>query len=505
MRDAVRMILVALSLSSFCTSTVYERCGQEFDVIGCFTQTTKAERFNKTLSHVDWWRYDHKSFEMLLCKCSAKAREKGYIAFTFHDYVECHGTDDYKEYTDLITNEDRASDECINEEYELCDNGQKYCMGGPYEQYIYKLNYTGSGIFTQWSSFGNCSKPCGGGIQYRTRVCASGGNDCVGSTREERECNMEKCPPPPLTPIPPKTCRWGNWTKYSSCSQSCGEGFQKRTRKCDDGPQVPGGEQCVAESEQIESCFVRDCPDVNHWGPWSSYTTCSKTCDEGKKSRKRVCIQANPPNKDKSKDTCHGDQMEYTTCNLRLCLMKPTCYHKYTPWSLDESGNPEALSYHKIHCADWHVLNRVRLDRNMFKNRYRYYYRCCHSQLPCDDSQTKNKPTLNNGTMVSLDQQPVHCGKFGVSYLKLNTIMDKKQYLSYTFECCRPRNELAGTICYKGNTGFKKRKALDEHSISCTKDDRYFIANFNLKINHTQDSVRYDYECCRIDPTVKNF
>lgn len=42
-----------------------------------------------------------------------------------------------------------------------------------------------------WSSWGKCSKNCGGGEQTRARKCFA--KDCDGSTRETRSCNMFEC------------------------------------------------------------------------------------------------------------------------------------------------------------------------------------------------------------------------------------------------------------------------------------------------------------------------
>ena len=48
------------------------------------------------------------------------------------------------------------------------------------------------GNYGQWSSYGECSKPCGGGTQVRTRKCD--GDDCFGPNQNFRQCNKQKCP-----------------------------------------------------------------------------------------------------------------------------------------------------------------------------------------------------------------------------------------------------------------------------------------------------------------------
>ena len=53
------------------------------------------------------------------------------------------------------------------------------------------------GKLSEWSEWSECSANCGGGIQTRSRVCIKPseniGKDCVGSLKEERDCNTLPC------------------------------------------------------------------------------------------------------------------------------------------------------------------------------------------------------------------------------------------------------------------------------------------------------------------------
>jgi len=56
-----------------------------------------------------------------------------------------------------------------------------------------------NGGYSQWSSYGSCSKACGDGIQTRTRSCtkpapAHGGDECEGESSQERDCKVKECP-----------------------------------------------------------------------------------------------------------------------------------------------------------------------------------------------------------------------------------------------------------------------------------------------------------------------
>ena len=56
-----------------------------------------------------------------------------------------------------------------------------------------------NGNWGKWGSFGSCNKPCGTGIQQRSRSCTNpkpdhGGKSCPGSSINSRYCNTHKCP-----------------------------------------------------------------------------------------------------------------------------------------------------------------------------------------------------------------------------------------------------------------------------------------------------------------------
>ena len=44
----------------------------------------------------------------------------------------------------------------------------------------------------QWTAWSNCTKSCGGGMRFRTRMC--GGSGC---TVQRESCNTEDCNPEP--------------------------------------------------------------------------------------------------------------------------------------------------------------------------------------------------------------------------------------------------------------------------------------------------------------------
>ncbi|XP_067872497.1 A disintegrin and metalloproteinase with thrombospondin motifs 10 [Heterodontus francisci] len=56
------------------------------------------------------------------------------------------------------------------------------------------------GAWGPWSSWGECSRTCGGGVSYSGRQCDSprptiGGRYCLGERKRFRSCNIDDCPP----------------------------------------------------------------------------------------------------------------------------------------------------------------------------------------------------------------------------------------------------------------------------------------------------------------------
>ncbi|XP_061117399.1 A disintegrin and metalloproteinase with thrombospondin motifs 3 isoform X1 [Conger conger] len=53
---------------------------------------------------------------------------------------------------------------------------------------------------------------------------------------------------------------WGVWTKYGSCSRSCGTGVRFRTRQCNNPAPSNGGQDCPGVNYEYQLCNTEDCP-----------------------------------------------------------------------------------------------------------------------------------------------------------------------------------------------------------------------------------------------------
>ncbi|XP_019614624.1 PREDICTED: coadhesin-like [Branchiostoma belcheri] len=66
------------------------------------------------------------------------------------------------------------------------------------------------GMWSTWMTWSTCSQSCGGGTQARQRACnnpapANGGNACVGSQEQSRQCSTWACPVAPIITQDPES------------------------------------------------------------------------------------------------------------------------------------------------------------------------------------------------------------------------------------------------------------------------------------------------------------
>uniref|UniRef100_A0A8C4HKH5 Adhesion G protein-coupled receptor B2 n=1 Tax=Dicentrarchus labrax TaxID=13489 RepID=A0A8C4HKH5_DICLA len=139
---------------------------------------------------------------------------------------------------------------------------------------------TGDPAAEEWSQWSVCSLTCGQGWQVRTRSCVSSpyGTLCSGALRETRMCNnTASCPVHGL---------WEEWSSWSLCSVTCGRGSRTRTRKCVNGG---GAVACGRPDIQTKLCNIAVCPVEGQWLEWGPWSGCSVTCNTGTQERQRRC------------------------------------------------------------------------------------------------------------------------------------------------------------------------------------------------------------------------
>ncbi|CAE7594533.1 SPON1 [Symbiodinium necroappetens] len=190
-------------------------------------------------------------------------------------------------------------------------------------------------ILAGWSEWSPCSASCAGQSQ-RTRQLPSDQTSCFmavpeGQTvHEVRACGVQQCEQ--------ETCTLSSWTTWSQCSQPCGDGIHSRSREV---VSTSYHSVCSEALEEVRPCHIRECIAVDCvWADWDHWSACSCTCGGGTKRRNRV-IQQSPRHggklcepKDKGEiapcatqtcDICVDGRsgQGWRGCHKRVCLSVP--------------------------------------------------------------------------------------------------------------------------------------------------------------------------------------
>ncbi|XP_071373120.1 hemicentin-1, partial [Centroberyx affinis] len=168
------------------------------------------------------------------------------------------------------------------------------------------------GKWSSWVSWGTCSVSCGGGTRQRTRLCASPAPQHGGRQCEGNDVHIDFCNSDPC----PIHGNWGPWSSWGSCSRTCNGGQMRRYRTCDNPRPANGGRACAGADTQIQRCSTANCPVDGSWGSWQPWGDCSASCGGGERTRVRLCNSPSPSN---SGRPCPGDSSQLSRCNTQAC------------------------------------------------------------------------------------------------------------------------------------------------------------------------------------------
>lgn len=166
------------------------------------------------------------------------------------------------------------------------------------------------GVWLNWTNWSECSLTCQTGTQSRSRACDGpfhDGADCPSEEGQETQnCNEELCP---------VDGTWLNWSTWQDCSEPCGTGSQIRIRGCY-GP-FHNGNNCPSdEGTESQDCNTQFCPVDGIWSSWQNWSLCSTTCGDGTRSRTRPCFgpfhlgQPCPLGADLENESCNLEECE---------------------------------------------------------------------------------------------------------------------------------------------------------------------------------------------------
>ncbi|KFB39608.1 AGAP004201-PA-like protein [Anopheles sinensis] len=77
-------------------------------------------------------------------------------------------------------------------------------------------------------------------------------------------CQKGQCVPIDRTVLQPQNGGWGAWSSYGPCSRNCGGGVQNRTRECDSPRPRNGGKFCAGLRVDYRPCNTQPCPDSRY-------------------------------------------------------------------------------------------------------------------------------------------------------------------------------------------------------------------------------------------------
>ncbi|KAL9961868.1 hypothetical protein ACROYT_G030900 [Oculina patagonica] len=121
---------------------------------------------------------------------------------------------------------------------------------------LYDCQTTSFG-WTSWSAWTPCDDNC---YRTRDRYCYHSGNvkSCGGKGNAYGvETQKEKCPAP-ICPAPVNG-HWGRWSEWESCSKTCNDGVRRRVRTCTNPPPAHGGKTCPGSENDNEMCILKRC------------------------------------------------------------------------------------------------------------------------------------------------------------------------------------------------------------------------------------------------------
>ncbi|XP_025103049.1 A disintegrin and metalloproteinase with thrombospondin motifs adt-1-like isoform X4 [Pomacea canaliculata] len=152
----------------------------------------------------------------------------------------------------------------------------------------------------EWGTWSACSATCGDGTRSRQRTCSVTQASCPREATQTDTCNITAC-------CVPRHGQWNIWGSWSSCSRSCNKGTRTRSRTCSEPNAC--GRPCEGNNATEKPCNDYVCPAWGSWGSW----TCSVTCGTGTMSRTRTCT---PPSA-----TCSGDASDQQECQRPACCV----------------------------------------------------------------------------------------------------------------------------------------------------------------------------------------
>ncbi|XP_078496035.1 spondin-1-like [Ciona intestinalis] len=196
-------------------------------------------------------------------------------------------------------------------EKEICQ-GSGECAGGAGD--------STACLYSDWTSWGDCSVSCGAGLRVRNRVLMwpSEASNCREPLKEMTEC-AAAC-------SSRDTCNYSAWGDWMPCPVTCGVGQTIRKRS------VTAGSDCSAVMQNSKCMTSMSCDQDTVdivgcvYAEWSDWSACPITCGIGTTFRKRMLLSG--------ESNCEGFQMQQSKCMTSMtCPSDDQLACEYGEWS----------------------------------------------------------------------------------------------------------------------------------------------------------------------------
>lgn len=172
-------------------------------------------------------------------------------------------------------------------------------------------------VWTDWSVWNDCeanatSATTHWGVRERYRsVSPPGATGCNGTAEQTGSCPL------------PQDCEWGAWSAWGPACPACA-GNKQRTRQRA-VVAARGGVDCQGHATETAPC---NCPVNCQWAEWNHWSTCTKTCGNGTRSRGRSQNQT----AQHGGLACSGPAQQSENCNPNACP-KDCIMGQWSAWS----------------------------------------------------------------------------------------------------------------------------------------------------------------------------
>ncbi|KAM7295476.1 putative thrombospondin-like protein [Ixodes scapularis] len=305
----------------------------------------------------------------------------------------------------------------------------------------------------QLSPWSPCTAPCGNGTQKRVARCMKRGQEvsplnCHGKrpSPQVRTCNLRPC-----------HYRWKK-KRWTPCSATCGGGSQTRTVVCVDRSERLAPERfCNSQRRPkvVRHCAVHPCPFIWKTSDWSE---CSQTCGEGFQKRAVTCHKVNPygwadPVPLADAERRHGDAWpherraaHYCTPHDRPATTRPCMvghcgdgvFWRPGPWTPCSTSCGPGKQKRRLRCHD----NRGKRVNNShcsaaLKHRIKRKRRCmlrpC-SAVSCEEVQRRGGVHTDGEQQLNIRgrQVKVYCARMNTSSPKEYISLDSGESNNYS-------------------------------------------------------------------------